>query len=196
MSKKEKTIDWQDLYDYWKRYSRYLPELQFPLQGKRIEINERIFGSVYHYNWLNKSKEEQEIEEDKRLITSTWIDPGNQWSRGTIHTAGLLMECETAEEMAAIWLCAFAHTIERNKNNRDSLSRLAAEIQYKACPLFAQKYGYWHHQSRDFFPEFYIMSDLLWEENSISIPAFIELAVLNAALVMDHYTPVEYKIQF
>lgn len=105
------------------------------------------------------------------------------------------MKCESEEEMAAIWLCAFALAIERNSRNGDSLSRLAAEIQYKACPLFAQKYGYWHHQSRDFFPEFYIKSGLLREENSISLPAFIELAVLNAALVMNHYTPVEYKNQ-
>ena len=66
-------------------------------------------------------------------------------------------------------------------------------MEYEAAPVFARKYGYWHSNSREFFPEFYIPMELFWEDKKLSVSALVKLAALNAAVVIGNYTPVEYK---
>ena len=95
------------------------------------------------------------------------------WSKGTIRTAALLCSCEKEEEFAA--------------------HRNAFNLEYEAAPVFARKYGYWHSNSREFFPEFYIPMELFWEDKKLSVSALVKLAALNAAVVIGNYTPVEYK---
>ena len=104
------------------------------------------------------------------------------WSKGTIRTAALLCSCEKEEEFAAVWICAFVLSL-----------RNAFNLEYEAAPVFARKYGYWHSNSREFFPEFYIPMELFWEDKKLSVSALVKLAALNAAVVIGNYTPVEYK---
>ena len=69
----------------------------------------------------------------------------------------------------------------------------SCEKEEEIAPVFARKYGYWHSNSREFFPEFYIPMELFWEDKKLSVSALVKLAALNAAVVIGNYTPVEYK---
>ena len=97
------------------------------------------------------------------------------------------------KSFAAVWICAFVLSLTRGRSGGDETHRNAFNLEYEAAPVFARKYGYWHSNSREFFPEFYIPMELFWEDKKLSVSALVKLAALNAAVVIGNYTPVEYK---
>ena len=99
----------------------------------------------------------------------------------------MLCSCEKEEEFATVWICAFVLSLTRGRSGGDGTHRNAFNLEYEAAPVFARKYGYWHSNSREFFPE------LFWEDKKLSVSALVKLAALNAAVVIGNYTPVEYK---
>lgn len=138
--------------------------------------------------------EEEAVQEDLKILASGYPEVGTSWSRGTIKTASLLADCETEEEFAAVWLSAFALSLTRKGGEWDTTKRNAAIIEQEACSIVTKRHGYWHASSRDFFPVFYIPTNLFWESKDLSAATLVELAAINAALVMAHFIPVEYKV--
>ena len=186
---------WEDIYQHWKFAARKYPELQGENKCLKIEINEPRFGQVYHYNWIDNSKKEQSIKKDISALASMYLDIGEEWSKGTIKTAGILSCCETEEEFAAVWICAFVTEIERNRSEPTETLRNAMRIAYEAYNIFVSKCGNWHSASRMLFPESYIPISLFYDTKNMSFQTLVELAAINAALVLAHYTPVEYKLK-
>lgn len=190
---KENIVQWDDIYHYWRAATSKFPELQGPLRCLRADISEPKYGPIYYYDWVEKENAEAAIQKGVTALASGWPELGTPWSKGTIRTACLLVSCKTEEELAAVWLCASSLSLLRNGAGESGMQRGAADIELKTCKIFARKYGYWHSNSRDIFPELYIPMKLLRDSKDISVPMLLELAVINAALVMAHFTPVEYK---
>ena len=191
---KNDTATWRQIYDDWNWAVRDFPELRSLSCCMKINITQPQYGPVYHFDWVAKGTEEEAVQEDLKILASGYPEVGTAWSRGTIKTASLLADCETEEEFAAVWLSAFALSLTRKGGGWDTTKRNAAIIEQEACSIVTKKHGYWHASSRDFFPAFYIPTNLFWESKDLSAATLVELAAINAALVMAHFTPVEYKV--
>ncbi len=190
---KNNTPKWNDIYRDWKIETRKFPELCGQLRYLSVNISKPQYGQCYFFDWVPKIDEENAIQAGVTALASGWPEVGTSWSKGTIKTASLLASCETEEECAAVWLCSFALSLLRHETDRCETYRNALHLEHEACAVFARKYGYWHSSSRDLLPESYIPANLLWESKDLSVSTLVELAAINAALVMTHYTPVEYK---
>ncbi len=191
---RDNTVKWKDIYHIWQAAVRKYPELQNLPLYRSVAFSEPRFGPCFYFNWIKKEEEEKAIREDLAALASSWPEVGMNWSRGTVKTAGLLAFCETEEEAAAVWICAFALFLDRRGGGRNTTTGNAYLLEREACGVFARKRGYWHTSSRDFFPDCYIPEGLLWERETLSVSTLVELAAINAAMVMTHYTPVEYKM--
>ncbi len=185
---KENTANWPELYQSW-QYSKWkYPRLDYPLQCQRISIEEPKYGPAYHYNWVERDTVESDVQRDVTLL-SRWIEPGSQWSRGTVKTVELLTSCETEEELAAVWIAAFA----RSWIGPEERSHTISIIEDEARSVFVRRYGYWHYNSTDLFPGNFFPDSLIRECGELSASTIIELAAFYASLVMGRYVPVEYK---
>lgn len=185
-------LTWKELYAHWEIAVMQFPELQGNLDFRRVTIQEPKYGPVYLYNWVDKRNEETAIREDVRKETSTWQEIGSEWPKGTLTTAMLLASSKTPEELAAVWITAFALALQKRSEHHNVLHYNAVIVEHSASPVFAQKYGYWHHSSNNFFPEFYVPRSLLWDNVPLTQFVIVELAALNAAQVLVHFTPIVY----
>ncbi len=192
--KNEKELPWEEIYHLWQLAMTKYPELKDPNLCQRRLFSEPRFGPIYHFNWVNKNNMEAAIQEDLRILASAWPEIGSQWSKGTIMTAALLASCETEEELAAVWLSAFARSWLGRGYPTNTTEHNLSNISEKARFVFAPRYGYWHHNSSDLFPEEYISRYLLYSCDELSAMSIVDLAAANASLVMTHYTPVEYEM--
>ena len=190
---KNDTMKWEDIYKVWKWEMCKFPVLSAQKYCLKTEISKPRFGPCYSFNWIEKEREKESIESDVAALTSGRMEIEAGWSKGTIRTAALLCSCEKEEEFAAVWICAFVLSLTRGRSGGDETHRNAFNLEYEAAPVFARKYGYWHSNSREFFPEFYIPMELFWEDKKLSVSALVKLAALDAAVVIGNYTPVEYK---
>ena len=185
-------LAWKELYAHWGIAIMKFPELQGNLDIRRVAIHEPKYGPVYFYNWVDKRNEEAAIREDVRKEASTWQEIGSEWSKGTLTTATLLASSKTPEELAAVWITAFALALQKRLKHHNALHHNAFMVVHSASAVFAQRYGYWHHNSSNFFPEFYVPYSLLWDDVPLTQFVIVELAALNAAHVLAHFTPIEY----
>ena len=103
-----KGIKWEDVYQSWKSESwRFYEWLSSPMPFETIFVEYNIEGYIYGYDWL----ENTEAMKRKSLIEKNPTDflyftkPTN---KGTIQTAGMLVEAQDEEEIAAIWIAATA----------------------------------------------------------------------------------------
>lgn len=190
---REQIVKWKDIYSWWKAAIIIFSEIQGSIRCLRVDISEPKYGPICYYDWVKKDNEEATVKAGVAALASRWSELDSPWSKGTINTVSMLASCEAEEEFAAIWLCAFSLTLLRRGLDRSGTRKNAACIERESCAVFARKYGYWHHSSRDFFPEFYIPDGLLWESEDLSVLSLVELAAVNASLVMSHFTPIEYK---
>ena len=190
---KDTEWNWEKIYGVWKIATLRFPELRGPLHYRSVNFSKPEYGPCYYFDWLTNGEEQMKIETSLKALASTWSDIPTNWSKGTIQTAALLTCCENEEELAAVWICAFALSLIRTRAIKGETQRNAVNLEHEACLLFVHDYGYWHSNSRDLFPEFYIPMDLFWDDKKFSMEELIEFAAMNAALVLAHYTPVEYK---
>ena len=190
----ESTIKWKDIYLIWDAATTRLPELCKRPCCRSVDISKPLFGPCYYYNWVKNGEMDIAIQKDLAILDSEFLEVGMSWSKGTLMTASLLSSCQDGEELAAVWLCAFALTLLRqNIIDHQETRILLSNLQREACAVFARKYGYWHSNSRTLLPEFYIPTELFWENTPLSLSVLVELAAINAASVLAHYTPIEYK---
>ncbi len=191
--KKKDILEWKDIYELWGYAISELPELHIQQPHLSVGFSEPKYGQVCYFNWARKGDEEKTVQSD--LVTlSRWQEIGENWSKGTIRTASILARCETDEERAAVWIAACMLSLTRSGIAINTTIRNAHQIEHQARIYFTHKYGYWHTNSREFFPEFYIPNGLLWDGKELTAPTLIELAALNASMVLTHYTMIEYKM--
>ena len=183
-------MDWRQIYAAWKESIQKYPELQGPLRCRKVIISKS--ARPQYYDWVSKENEDIEITAIQNLLASGRPDADSPWSNGALRTAEFLIESASEEESSAILLRAFALTFIRARGNVNKTYRNAAIIEREAQNRLGLGQREWHPSSREFFPEFYIPYEVLFGGEEIRISALIELATMNAALVMQHYTPVAF----
>ena len=195
-------LTWEKIYSYWCYFECFYPELKDPMNYiiKPVPKKcEQKVSQLYHSTWIEKNTRNEPKKTEAALFEQMMRDNAFLWNAGTIHTAYLLTLCQTEEERAAIWISAFARTIickneYLNPKDRKAIYFKLEDILYKSCALFAPLQGGWHVKSQTFFPQFFFPHYILSEKNDFSYVSLIEMAATNAALILNHYTPITYEL--
>ena len=189
---KQSQINWDEIYKHWSLYASSGPAiLNTPINLTEIHVNFTKADSVFYgYDWLSHD----EYFSRKNLIEKNlpeflyFTKPTN---KGTIHTLRMLMEANDDEERAAIWIYAFAK--EMSEGQGGNIRRYAYQLCNACLDFLSKRYYLWHHAMRKLVPEVFINYNIYLETEFSSVNAIIELARLNAALVLYEYVPVLYS---
>lgn len=183
---------WEEIYKYWDLYCPYGPTiLNSPITPVEIHVDySKENGVFYGYDWLTRD----EFYSRKHTVESNvaqflyFTKPTN---KGTIHTLNMLINSNSDEERAAVWIYAFAKELLDNRAEGN-----APAYAYQLCDatrdFIAQNFYLWHHAMKKLVPEIFIQHNIYLETEFHSIKAIIELARLNAALILYEYVPVLY----
>ena len=147
-------ITWEKLYECWEYYMWNAPSiLKSPIAFEEIRIEYNGDGFIYGYDWISHEK----LEERKKIIENDvtqflyFTQPSN---KGTIYTLQMLLEAETSEEIAAIWIYAITFEMLQNGLQGKSRKRL-----YQICRVtqrfLSERFCFWHHAMRKLVPEIY-----------------------------------------
>jgi len=103
----------------------------------------------------------------------------------------MLVDAKDEEERAAVWMCAFAKEVM--ENHTGNIFRIADQLWKVSNDFLSERYFMWHHAMRKLVPEMFV-KDLLSENIQINtVESIIDLASLNAALILHEYTPTLYS---
>lgn len=190
--KKIEAISWKEIYDYWCLYSMYGPSvLNLPISPTELYVDySKYDGTFYGYDWLTL----KEYESRKTAIENNvanflyFTQPTN---KGTIHTLNMLHNSVSDEERAAIWIYTFAKEISAHHND-GNINRYAHELCNISYSFLSHNFYMWHHAMRKLVPEIFINYNLYSETQFNTVYAVIELARLNAAILLHEYVPIVY----
>ena len=166
--------------------------MNMPILPSTIHVDySKMSGIFYGYDWLSRS----EYESRKSIIENNvaqflyFTTPTN---KGTMHTLNMLVNSVSDEERAAIWIYSFAKEVSE-RNNSSSISRYTYELCDASEDFHSQNFYMWHHAMKKLVPEIFILRSLYAETKFNTIDAAIELARLNAAIVLQEYVPILYS---
>jgi hypothetical protein len=152
-------IKWEDVYELWKIGSHNLPRtLTDPVSAETVYVE--CDDCFYGYDWL----ETTEAQERKQLIKKSPIQflyftkPTN---KGTIHTAEMLMNAHSEEELAAIWIAATAKELLHDYRSGNGVGPYARMLHMAAYEFLSNRFYWWHHAMTRLVPEIMIPSCIL-----------------------------------
>jgi hypothetical protein len=185
-------VSWDEIYDYWRLYSRYGPSiLNQPISPIEIYVDfNKHDGTFYGYDWLTL----EEYESRKATIENNIVQFlyfTRSTNKGTIHTLNMLIDSVDDEERAAIWIYSFAKEIS-DYHNQGNINRYAYELLRASQDFLSRHFYMWHHAMKKLVPEIFISHNVYSGTDFSTINAVIELARLNAAIVLQEYVPILY----
>ncbi|MEA4830877.1 MAG: hypothetical protein VB121_12970 [Enterococcus thailandicus] len=184
---------WENIYGHWKLCATSGPAVfNAPINPVEIHVDLRDENTIFYgYDWLTRSElyKRKEIIEKNPSEFLYFTQPTN---KGTIHTLSMLMEAKDEEESAAIWIYAFAKELA-DTNVGGNIGRYAYQLCDASRDFLSNHYYLWHHAMKKLVPELFINYNIYLETQFHSIEAIIELARLNAALVLYEYVPILYS---
>ena len=189
-----KGIKWEDVYQSWKSESwRFYEWLSSPMPFETIFVEYNIEGYIYGYDWL----ENTEAMKRKSLIEKNPTDflyftkPTN---KGTIQTAGMLVEAQDEEEIAAIWFAATAKELcEYYYENRNEVKRYAELLYTAACDFLKNRYGLWHHAMKNLVPNILLPSSVINNIVCKDVKPVIGLILMNSVLLKNNWKILRYS---
>ena len=112
-------IKWEEVYLLW-NYSNYnfSEILSAPITVETVFVEYKKDGYIYGFDWLQN----EDAQERKKLIKNNpeeflyFTKPTN---KGTIQTAQMLVESQSNEELAAVWIAANAKELYEYKIGND-----------------------------------------------------------------------------
>jgi len=113
-------------------------------------------------------------------------------NKGTIHTLNMLINSANDEERAAIWIYTFAREVLEH-NADGNIKKYAHQLCDASSGFLSQRYYLWHHAMRKLIPEIFINYNVYMKTEFSTIDAVIELARINAALILHEYVPILYS---
>jgi|LSQX01.2.fsa_nt_gb hypothetical protein len=146
---------------------------------------------IWGYDWIHRDEYNARIKQ-VTLQTNEFLLFGHMLNKGTLHTVEMLASANNNEERAAIWLYAFFRDIDRFLNG-GSRHAFAHVIQNEAYGYLSEHYYMWHHAMRKLTPNIYFHYGLFENIELKSFEPFVEIAMANAAMVLNDYTAVLYS---
>lgn len=188
---KTENLTWEEVYRYWQASSWNGPSvIKEPVEPVEIHIDWKKSGSFYGYDWLSRREFEQRkqtIEND--LIHFLYFTKST--NKGTIHTLNMLIDAKSDEERAAIWIYSYAKELSDMQIQGDAY-RYARQLCSLAWSFLWERFDMWHHAMKKLIPQIFTNHDIFDNTEFESVRTVVELARLNAALVMHEYVPVLY----
>lgn len=186
------TVSWKEIYNYWHLYSMHSPSnLNLPVSPTEMHVDfSGHNGSFYGYDWLTHTEYDSRKATIENDITQFlyFTKPTN---KGTMHTLNMLINSASDEERAAIWIYAFSKEIS-DHHSRGNVGQYAYQLCNASWGFLSQHFYMWHHAMKKLVPEIFINYNIYLETEFNTINAVIELARLNAAMVLYEYVPILY----
>lgn len=185
-------MKWEEAYELWKAGSYYISELlSSPVSAETVFVSYNRECYFYGYDWLENTAvpgRKQVIEKSPSEFLLFTI-PSN---KGTIKTAEMLVEAESEEEIAAIWMAATAKELSRLEI-RNGVTRYADMLSYAACGFLKSRFNLWHHAMTKLVPEIMIPFSVL--ENIVCKEAepVVGLIQLNTILLKNTWSILRYS---
>lgn len=193
-----KDFSWENIWNHWKFFCRNnFPELLDSVHFKHIlfTFNHDTFR-IYGYDWVNKTEFENRIKYVTQ-DTLNFLYFGEKLNKGTIYTARALVEAkDNSELLAAIWITSYVkdHLNEFPCEWRGNGYRILKQIEAQSLRILKENGVSWHHAMRKLLPEDYF-STLLDKIQMDDYEQMVEMAALNAALILSQYVITLYESQ-
>ena len=184
-------ITWPEIFKSWSVGTFSGPAvLEAPVRPVEVPVKYEEPGHYFYgYDWLSRAEYDQRRELIER-DPAAFLYFTKATNKGTIHTLQMLTEAKDDEERAAVWIAAFAKEI-RDSGDRAAW-RYADQLGRASEAFLRERFSLWHHAMRQLVPAVFVNCTL--QEGSVfsSVYGMIELARLNAALILREYVPVLY----
>lgn len=185
-------LEWKDIYKLWKLEGFSFSEsLSTPVSVETIFVKYHQDGYIFGYDWLKSSEAvnrklliEQHPEEFLYFTKPT--------NKGTIQTAEMLVDAQSEEERAAIWIAATAKELYESSCG-NGIGPYAHLLYLAACDFLKTRYYLWHHAMRGLVPEIVIPPSILDSIVCKDAAPVIGLILMNTALVKNDWRILRYS---
>lgn len=146
-----KQMKWKEAYSLWNENSYNFSEiLSAPITAESVFVEYSQDGYIYGFDWLQNqaAQERKALIEKKPLEFLYFTQPTN---KGTIQTAELLLNAQSEEELAAIWIAATAKELCEHRYQNDVV-QYANMLHKAACEFLKPRYFLWHHAMKRLVP--------------------------------------------
>lgn len=185
-------MKWEDAYRLWNNGCYDFHEiLSAPVAAEPIFVEYEEDGYFYGFDWLqnNMVQERKWLIQKRPLEFLYFTNPSN---KGTIQTAGMLVEAQSDEERAAVWIAATAKELSECGGG-NSIRRYSNTLYMAACEFLKDYYYLWHHAMKKLVPE--IMSPQSVLENIVCKDAepIMGLIQMNTVLLKSTWSILRYS---
>ena len=186
-------MKWEDTYKLWQDGCYDFPDiLSAPVAVEPVFVEyEREGNFFYGFDWLQNAI----VPERKRLIQKKPLEflyftkPSN---KGTIQTAEMLVEAQSDEERAAIWIAAIAKELSECGGG-NSIRRYSNTLYMAACEFLKGRYYLWHHAMKRLVPEIMIPRSVLESLICEDAEPVMGLIQMNAVLLKSTWSILQYS---
>ncbi|MCD8038297.1 MAG: hypothetical protein LUE96_04350 [Lachnospiraceae bacterium] len=185
-------MKWENVYQLWERGQYCFPEaLDGPLFTESVFVKyERSDSFIYGYDWLEAeaARERKKLIEENPTEFLYFTKPTN---KGTIQTAEMLIEAQSEEECAAIWIAATAKELSQYELGRDFYRY--TEGLYLAARNFLQPRCFlWHHAMKRLVPGIMLPMSVLENIVCKEPEPVMGLIQMNTMLLKSSYSILKY----
>lgn len=184
---------WEDVYALWERGAYSYPKaLNEPVSVETILMEAPPGSEIFGYDWLSI----EEVDERRQLIEKNplqflYLTPPSH--KGTIHTAQMLAEAQSEEELAAIWIAATAQ--ELAERTHGSAYNQTFALHAAACSFLAPRFFLWHHSMKRLVPELMIPWSVLESLTCEDARPVMGLIQMNTLLLKSSWRILRYSSQ-
>lgn len=185
-------MKWEDAYRLWNDGRYDFPEiLSSPATAEPIFVEYEEDGYFYGFDWLqnNMVQERKWLIQKKPLEFLYFTKPSN---KGTIQTAAMLVEAQSDEERAAVWIAATAKELSEC-GGENNIRRYSNTLYMAACEFLKDYYYLCHHAMKKLVPEIMIPQSVL--ENIVCKDAepIMGLIQMNTVLLKSTWSILRYS---
>lgn len=185
-------LKWEDAYKLWNKGCYHFPNfLSAPATAESVFVEYEKDGYFYGFDWLQNDM----VQERKSLIMKNPLEflyfkkPTN---KGTIQTAGMLVEAQSDEERAAVWIAATAKELSEYRG-KNSVWVYADTLYMVACEFLKDRYYLWHHAMKKLVPEIMIPKSVLNNIVCEDAKPVIGLIQMNTMLLKSTWSILRYS---
>lgn len=184
---------WNDVYFMWNWVKDALgEELDLPPEVQIIPIEWNEEGTeFYGYDWIANRIAEERIDLIHSNLTEFFLSKPTS-IKGTMHTAEILNQVQSAEDRAAIWIAATAYNL---KDYRSPVGETCDEFFYAAISHLRQKsVPLWHHAMRSHVPAIHIADILPAYDETFDVPQKVMSCIaINTMLLRQTHKMLLYS---
>lgn len=185
-------MKWDEVYTLWNYGSCLFPEILFsPITAESVYVKYSQDGYIYGFDWLQN----EDVQERKKLIERAPMEflyftkPTN---KGTIQTAEMLVNAQSEEEIAAIWIAATSKELS-GYGCGNSIGGYAYMLHIAACSFLRPRYSLWHHAMKRLVPEILIPMSVIKNIDCKSAETVMGLIQMNTVMLKSTWSILKYS---